>query len=136
MISIQQRRTDAAFLAAVMEMLVIVAACSLWAGLSGQIELLAAAMSASITVSGLLWLQWHRLKHGANSTFQPEMMPAIVMALVASRAVSAVLPETLSNIAMLSAEVLVALAVGGAMGFVLSQPVVRKLTFAAARSLL
>ena len=136
MVSLQQRRLRASFLVAALETLVILAACALLAYLSGRTELLGAGVSASIGIGVVLAVQWHRLKDGRPTAFQPELMPAIVVALVASRSLSAALPDTMSGPAMLSLELVCAMVVGGAMGLILSLPVVRNATTAIVRTLM
>jgi hypothetical protein len=136
MVSLAQRRLDAAYLAAVLEIIAIIVVSAVWARLSGQAVLIVAALSASVVVGGMLWVQWRRMKRGVTSTFQPEMMPAIVAALVVTRAVSAALPATLPNVTALSLELLCALGVGGGLGFLLALPAARKAATGTARLLL
>ena len=136
MVSHCQRQRRVSYLAAIIETLMIVAAAALWANVSGQIELLAAAISGAVGVGIVLGVQWQRLKHAAGTTFQPELMPAIVVSLVATRAFSAALPETLSGVTMLSLELGCAVLVGGTMGFILGRPVVRNAATTAAKVLL
>lgn len=132
----QQRRLKVSFLVAIFETLVILAACALWAYAGGRTELLAAALSASVGMGLVLAVQWHRLKDGGPTAFQPELMPAIVVSLVATRAFSAALPDTMPGLAMLSLELACAMVVGGAMGLVLGLPVIRNATTAIVRALL
>lgn len=136
MVSLVQRRLDAAYLAAVLEIIAIIGTSAVWAHLSGQTVLIIAALSASVVVGGMLWFQWRRMKRGAASTFQPEMMPAIVAALVVTRAFSAALPDTLPGIAALSLELLCAVVVGGGLGFLFALPAVRRAATGFARFLL
>jgi hypothetical protein len=136
MVSLRQRRLKVGFVVAILETLVIVAGSALLASLSGRTELLAAALSATVGMGVVLAIQWHRLKHGATTTFMPELMPAIVVSLVATRAFSASLPETMSGAAMLSLELLCAVVIGGAMSLVLNLTAVRKTATAVAESLM
>ncbi len=126
MVSLAQRRRDRSYLVAALEIMIIVIVSALWAHFSGQPVLIIAALSSSVVVGGMLWVQWHRTKRGAAGTFQPEMMPAIVAALVVTRAFSAALPPTLPGIAALALELMCALNVGGAFALLFSVPTIRK----------
>lgn len=136
MVSLAQRRLDASYLAAVLELIAIIVISAAWAHLTGQTELIVAAISSSVVVGLMLGVQWRRTKRGAARTFQPEMMPAIVGGLVITRAVSAALPSTLPNLAALSLELLCAVGAGGALGLLFALPAVRKAANETARLLL
>lgn len=136
MVAPQQRRLKASLVVAILETLVILAACAVAAHATGGTELLGAAVSAAIGMGLVLVVQWHGLKDGRPTAFQPELMPAIVVSLVVTRAFSATLPDTMSGPAMLSLELVRAIAVGGAMGAMLSLPVIRNATTAVVRALM
>lgn len=136
MVSVAQRRVDVSFLAAVLELVVILVASASLAGVSGHLELIGAAFSGTVAVGGSLLVLRHRMQRDAAATYQPEAMPAVVVGLVAARVVSAVLPESYPDISALSLELLFAVAVGGAFGFMFSLPVVRNATGAVAKSLI
>lgn len=136
MVSLAQRRRNAAYLAAILETIAIIVVSAIWAQLSGQAVLIVAALSASVPVGGLLWVQWRRTRRHPASTFQPEMMPAIVAALVITRAVSAALPATLPGTVAFGIELVCALGTVTGFGFLLSLPAVRRTTTETARMLL
>ena len=136
MVSLAERRVDVSFLAAVLELLVILVVSAIWAGISGRLELLAAAVSGTLAVGASLWLLRRLRQRDSAASVQPEMMPAVVVALVAVRAFSTVLPESYPDISALSLELLFAVAVGWAFAFVFSLPLVRHATGAVARTLI
>lgn len=136
MVSLAERRVDASFLAAILELLVILVVSAIWAGISGQLELLGAAVSGTVAVGASLWVLRRRGQRDTAVSVQPEMMPAVVVALVSVRAFSRALPESYPDISALSLELLFAVAVGWAFAFVFSLPVVRNATGAVARALI
>lgn len=136
MVSLAQRRVDVSFLAAVLELVVILVASAILAGVSGHLEFIGAAGSGTVAVGGSLVVLRHRLQRDPAASFQPEAMPAIVVGLVAARVISVMLPESYPDISALSLELLFAVAVGGAFGFVFSLPVVRNATGAVAKALI
>lgn len=136
MVSLAQRRRDVSFLAAGLELLVILVASAILAGVSGHLELIGAGFSGTVAVGASLLVLRHRMQRDAAANFQPEAMPAIAVGLVAARVISTVLPESYPDISALSLELLFAVAVGGACGFVFSLPAVRHATGAVARALI
>lgn len=136
MVSLAERRVDVSFLAAGLELLVILVASAILAGVSGHLEFIGAAFSGTVAVGASLWVLRFRMRRDPAATFQPEAMPAIVVGLVAARVISTVLPESYPDVSALSLELLFAVAVGGACGFVFSLPVVRNATGVVARTLI